>query len=83
MKGEVDVLGNLNYLEVWNHARFLEKLEQEPDHGRRREDARPAWDLILEALHTPVLAEEAVHWLAIRPGGNVRRRDGGPGWARA
>ena len=23
----------------------------------------------MEALHTPVLAEEAVHWLAIRPGG--------------
>jgi 16S rRNA (cytosine1402-N4)-methyltransferase len=25
--------------------------------------------LTLSALHTPVLAEEAVHWLAIRPGG--------------
>ncbi len=28
MKGEVDVLGNLNYLEVWNHARFLENLNK-------------------------------------------------------
>ena len=30
MKGEVDVLGNLNYLEVWNHARFLENLKNSP-----------------------------------------------------
>ncbi|HJY85730.1 MAG TPA: hypothetical protein VKE24_02735 [Candidatus Acidoferrales bacterium] len=30
MKGEVDVLGNLNYLEVWNHARFLENLSKNP-----------------------------------------------------
>lgn len=30
MKGEVDVLGNLNYLTVWNHARFLEQLNRNP-----------------------------------------------------
>ncbi len=30
MVGEVDVFGNLNYLEVWNHERFAKKLEQEP-----------------------------------------------------
>ncbi len=30
MVGEVDVFGNLNYLEVWNHERFEKKLEQEP-----------------------------------------------------
>ena len=30
MKGEVDVLGYLNYLEVWNHARFLENLKNSP-----------------------------------------------------
>jgi MraZ protein len=30
MKGEVDVLGHLNYLEVWNHARFLENLKANP-----------------------------------------------------
>lgn len=30
MKGEVDVLGSLNYLEVWNHARFLENLNKSP-----------------------------------------------------
>jgi MraZ protein len=30
MQGEVDVLGNLNYLEVWNHARFLENLKKNP-----------------------------------------------------
>ncbi len=28
MKGDVDVLGNLTYLEVWNHARFLENLNK-------------------------------------------------------
>lgn len=30
MKGEVDVLGNLTYLEVWNHARFLEQMKSNP-----------------------------------------------------
>lgn len=30
MKGEVDVLGKLNYLEVWNHVRFLENLQNSP-----------------------------------------------------
>jgi MraZ protein len=30
MTGEVDVLGHINYLEVWNHERFVEKLQREP-----------------------------------------------------
>jgi MraZ protein len=30
MKGDVDVLGNLTYLEVWNHARFAENLKLSP-----------------------------------------------------
>src|ERR1700681_1498057 len=30
MKGDVDVNGNLNYLEVWNHERSLEKLKNNP-----------------------------------------------------
>ena len=30
MKGEVDVQGQLTYLEVWNHARFLEQLNRNP-----------------------------------------------------
>jgi MraZ protein len=30
MKGEVDVLGNLTYLDVWNHARFLEAMNKSP-----------------------------------------------------
>jgi MraZ protein len=30
MKGDVDVLGYLNFLEVWNHARFLENLNRSP-----------------------------------------------------
>ena len=30
MTGEVDVLGKYDYLEVWNHDRFLTKLIREP-----------------------------------------------------
>ena len=30
MKGDVDVLGNLTYLDVWNHARFLENMSKSP-----------------------------------------------------
>ncbi|HXJ18040.1 MAG TPA: division/cell wall cluster transcriptional repressor MraZ [Candidatus Polarisedimenticolia bacterium] len=30
MKGEVDVQGQLTYLQVWNHARFLEQLKRNP-----------------------------------------------------
>ena len=26
MKGDVDVLGSLDYLDVWNHARFVEAM---------------------------------------------------------
>ena len=29
MTGEVDVLGQYNYLDVWNHDRFLTKLQRE------------------------------------------------------
>lgn len=30
MQGDVDVLGQFNYLDVWNHDRFLSKLQREP-----------------------------------------------------
>jgi MraZ protein len=30
MAGEVDVLGQADYLDVWNHERFLAKLQREP-----------------------------------------------------
>jgi transcriptional regulator MraZ len=30
MKGEVDVQGQLTYLQVWNHARFLDQLNRNP-----------------------------------------------------
>ena len=30
MKGEVNVQGSLTFLEVWNHARFLEQLNRNP-----------------------------------------------------
>ena len=30
MSGDVDVLGQVDYLDVWNHERFLAKLQREP-----------------------------------------------------
>ena len=30
MNGEVNVMGQVDYLEVWNHERFLLKLQREP-----------------------------------------------------
>lgn len=30
MKGEVDVQGNLTYLQIWNHARFLDYMKRNP-----------------------------------------------------
>jgi MraZ protein len=30
MSGEVDVLGQVNCLDVWNHDRFLNKMQREP-----------------------------------------------------
>ena len=30
MSGEVDVLGQFSYLDVWNHDRFLAKLQRDP-----------------------------------------------------
>jgi len=30
MTGEVDVLGQMDYLEVWNHDRLVAKFDREP-----------------------------------------------------
>jgi MraZ protein len=30
MSGDVDVLGQYNYLDVWNHERFLTRLQRDP-----------------------------------------------------
>ena len=30
MRGDVDVLGNLTYLQVWNHTRFLDSMKENP-----------------------------------------------------
>jgi MraZ protein len=30
MSGEVDVFGQYDYLEVWNHERFVAKMQREP-----------------------------------------------------
>ena len=37
MTGEVAVLGNLNYLEVWNHERFLGRIKDQPFTGEDHE----------------------------------------------
>jgi MraZ protein len=42
MTGEVDVFGQYNYLDVWNHERFIAKLQREPFTD---EDARALSDL--------------------------------------
>jgi MraZ protein len=42
MSGDVDVLGQFNYLDVWNHDRFLSKLQREP---YTDEDARALSEL--------------------------------------
>jgi MraZ protein len=42
MVGEVDVFGQVNYLEVWNHERFIAKLQREPFTD---DDARSLSDL--------------------------------------
>ena len=42
MTGEVDVFGQYDYLEVWNHERFLAKLQREPFTD---DDARALSDL--------------------------------------
>ena len=40
MKGEVDVSGRLTYLELWNHARFIDRMSRNPVTA---EDEK-AWD---------------------------------------
>ena len=42
MVGEVDVLGQINYLEVWNHERFVARLQRDPFTD---DDARALSDL--------------------------------------
>ncbi len=42
MSGDVDVLGQIDYLEIWNHDRFVAKLQREPftdDDARALADA--------------------------------------------
>jgi MraZ protein len=42
MVGEVDVFGRMNYLEVWNHERFVAKMQRDPFTD---DDARALSDL--------------------------------------
>ncbi len=30
MKGDVDVMGQLTYLEIWNHGRFVASMKKNP-----------------------------------------------------
>ena len=45
MAGEVDVFGQYDYLDVWNHERFVAKLAARAVHRRRREGAVGVRDL--------------------------------------
>ena len=45
MKGEVDVFGNLDYLEVMNHTRVVDELEERAVHGRGLQGAGRFGDL--------------------------------------
>ena len=74
MIGEVDVLGQVDYLEVWNHERFLAKLQRDPftttTPARSRSSGSEPW-------HEPVLVDEVVTLLAPRADGRLCRLHGG------
>ena len=55
--GDVDVIGQYNWLDVWNHERFVSKLQREP---YTDDDARAL------ALVQQVLAVDPVHPRALR-----------------
>ena len=78
MTGDVDVLGQYNYLEVWNHDRFLAQHAARAVHRRRR--ARALGVRRLTAVHVPVLTAEVLRQL--RPEARRRLRRSAP-WASA
>ena len=69
MAGEVDVFGQYDYLDVWNHERFVAKLQRDPYHRRRRAGAVGVRDLTMTPLHEPVLVAEIVALLEPARGG--------------
>ena len=57
MTGEVDVLGQQNFLEVWNHERFVAKLTRDPFTDDDAQGARGLRNLTARTarVHVPVL----------------------------
>ena len=71
MTGDVDVLGQYNYLDVWNHDRFLAKHAARAVHRRRR--ARAVGVRRMTAVHVPVLTAEVLRQLRPERGRRLRR----------
>jgi hypothetical protein len=68
MVGEVDVFGQHNYSEVWNHERFVAKLHasRSPTTTRARWRSSGSESMV---AHEPVMAAEVVELLAPVRGG--------------
>ena len=76
MTGEVDVLGNYDFLEVWNHDRFLAKLiaSRIPTTTRgpwpsSASSEAPLFTTDVYVSHLPVMVDEAMRFLEPRRGG--------------
>ena len=81
MKGEVDVLGHLTYLEVWNHARFLEQLNRNPITAEDDQGVWTNWAFSFERFAYARSGRGSVGLAAHTARGDVCRRDGRHGWA--
>src|SRR6266851_5571311 len=57
-KGDVDVLGNLDYLEVMNHTRVLDQLKNEP---YTDEDDKALEDMRMDPANDELTADEIVN----------------------
>ena len=71
--GDVDVLGQYNYLDAWNHDRWLTRLQRDAHNRRRREGALGVRHLM---THIPVMTAEVLQASAPRAGRVVRRLHG-------
>ena len=62
MSGEVDVFGQYEFLDVWNHERFVDQAPARTLHRRRRASARGVRDLGMTDTprHEPVMPAEVV-----------------------
>ena len=65
------MLGQQNFLEVWNHDRFLARLVRDPFSDDDCEGAGRPWNLGVMNAHVPVLLDEVRTLLAPRGGAFV------------